>query len=231
MFLRKITVALRVCMPAGQAVCNTGKDAYDREGNADAVTGDVLGGILRQEGKHGDDAANVAEADLPGGSDGAPVVATQVHVEPADDDGHGSVGSTGHQEEGSILQAGVVVYGNENAEASDGNADGKDRNTKSVPQLIGNDCHQQRETEGRRPWWDAVQLRLDGAVPVAFYDTRREVGISVGRDNEPKVHETSHDDLVILEDVSNIVELDGSFDGRPALVDAQAGGHEFLLVL
>lgn len=60
----------------------------------------IFGSILGQESKYGNDASDVAEADLPCAADGPPMVATEVHVEPADDDGHGAVGAHGDKEEG-----------------------------------------------------------------------------------------------------------------------------------
>lgn len=67
----------------------------------------IPGGVCLDEGVGGDYASDVAEADLPGGTNGAAVVAAEVHVEPADYYGHGAVGTHCDEEEAAV--ADVVV--------------------------------------------------------------------------------------------------------------------------
>ena len=57
-----------------------------------------MGRVLGQERVRGDDAANVAETDLPGRPDGSAMVAAEVQVEPADYDRQGGVCAHGDEE-------------------------------------------------------------------------------------------------------------------------------------
>ena len=65
----------------------TRRRAQTRKADADGIPLLVPGRVLGQERVRGDDAANVAETDLPCRPDGAAVVPSEVQVEPADDDG------------------------------------------------------------------------------------------------------------------------------------------------
>ena len=56
-----------------------------------------------------DDAADVAEADLPGAPYCATVMATKVHGEPADNDWHGCVGAAGDEEQCAVFNMVRVV--------------------------------------------------------------------------------------------------------------------------
>lgn len=75
-----------------------------------------------------------------------------------------------------------------------------------------------------------MKLCLDAVISVGLDDTRCEVGIPVRRDDETKVHETSDNDLVVLEDASDVAEGDLALNGRAALVRAQASRDKGLLI-
>lgn len=77
----------------------TEADKADRDGISLLVEG-LRVALQKDEGR--DDASDVAEGDLPGGTDGAAVVAAEVHVKPADHDGHGGV--TAHSDEEESLE-------------------------------------------------------------------------------------------------------------------------------
>lgn len=150
------------------------------------------------------------------------MVAAEVHGEPADDDGHGRVDAHGDEEEGRVLQAAVVVHGDEDAEAGDGEADGPHGEGEAVLQLVAEVRHDHGEGEGRRPRRHRVQLRADGRVPVALDDARREEGVAVRRHDESEVHEPADEDLVVLEHVDDVPDSNRAFCGGAALVLAQA---------
>lgn len=108
------------------------------------------------------------------------MVAAQVHVEPAHDDGHGAVGAHADQEQGGVLDVGMVVDGQEDGEARDGDADGPDGVGEAVAGEVAEDGDKHGEGEGGGPWGHAVKLGLDGAVVVGLDDGGGEVGVSVG---------------------------------------------------
>jgi len=82
-------IPVSVLHPTGHEIGTTAYGAQAYEADAYAVPAFVLRRVLCLEGVGGDDAADVAETDLPRGADGPAMVPTQIEVEPADDDGHG----------------------------------------------------------------------------------------------------------------------------------------------
>ena len=88
--------------------------AQTRKANADAVPRMVImrgRRVLGQKGVRGDDAANVAEANLPGRPDRSAMVAAEVEVEPADDDREGRVRAHGDEEQRRVFEVGPRVHG------------------------------------------------------------------------------------------------------------------------
>ena len=204
-----------------------------------------VGGVGRGEDVSRDDASDVACADLPRGADGATVVAAEVHLcgalacysrglirgggtylEPADDDGHGSVDARRSHEERAVLHVPVVVDVEQDGEASDRDADRDQREQPAVSGQIREISDQHGESEAHGPRRHRVQLRLDGAIPVRLDDRRRKVGVAVGRYDEPEVHEPAKDEFVVLEAVADVLEGDLALSRRLALVVLEAGFHE-----
>lgn len=142
-FLRQLALVaafsapIPVGFPAGKEVDDTGDDGYDGKGQRDAETRDEPRPVPFLVYKDGNDAAQVAKADLPSAADGTPMMAAEVHVEPADNDGHGRVGTHGNEEEGGVLEISVLARGNEDGEAGDGDADGKYGKEKTMLELVG----------------------------------------------------------------------------------------------
>lgn len=62
---------------------------------------------------------------------------TEVHGEPADDDGHGAETAHGDEEERSIFEAVVVVNGKEDGEASDSDGNRDDCEEETVFRFVG----------------------------------------------------------------------------------------------
>ena len=86
--------------------------AQTRKPNADAIPPVVkMRCVFGQESVRGDDAADVAEADLPGCADGPAMVAAEVEIEPADYDWKGGVGAHGDEEEGGVFKVRARVHG------------------------------------------------------------------------------------------------------------------------
>ena len=85
--IRPRLIPIPILQQHAPRISAAGRGAQTREADADGIPLLVAGRVLGQERVRGDDAANVAEADLPGRPDGAAVVAAEVEVEPADDDG------------------------------------------------------------------------------------------------------------------------------------------------
>ena len=67
-----------------------------------------------------------------------------------------------------------------------------------------------------------MELGLDSRISKIVDDTRGEVCIAVRRYNESKVHEASHDDFVVFEDVFDITKRYGSLKSAASLVDLKA---------
>lgn len=109
--------------PDQDSVGRYGQDTRACGPHADGIPRAVFGSILDEEGKGGDDAAAVAEADDPGGADGALGVAVagkvEVHHVPTDDDGSGGKGAHGDEADGKVLDGEGVVDGEEDGEAGD----------------------------------------------------------------------------------------------------------------
>lgn len=83
----------------------------------------ILGRVLAQKAVRRDEPSDIAEPDLPRRTDRTPVVAAQVHIKPTDYNRHGGVGPHADEEKGCVLQREVVVHGQEDGEAGDGDAD------------------------------------------------------------------------------------------------------------
>lgn len=158
-------------------------------------------------------------------------MAAQIHVEPADDDGHGRISAHGHEEQSSILDRAVVVYSNENGETGDADSNRKKREEEAVLEAITEPGYYHGKPECSGPRRHAVKLGLDRAVAVALDNTRREVGVSIGRNNQSKVHEASDNDLGIAEDSANIRKSNWPFPARPSLINLQPCFDKSALVL
>lgn len=68
-------------------------------------------GVFGQESVRGDDAADVAEANLPGCPDRSTMVAAEVEIEPADDHRKGRVRAHGDEEQRSVFEMRPRVHG------------------------------------------------------------------------------------------------------------------------
>lgn len=175
------------------------------------------------------------------------MVAAEVHVEPADDDGHGAVGAHGDEEEREVFDVRLGVDVEEDGEAGDGEGDGDEGEEEAVFGFVGEVGDYHGEGEGACPGGHAVELGPDLGVAVCSDDAGCEVGITWGRcsvsddvylllspvldmerrsmeyspiggDDQSHVHETSNKDFEILEDVHDIFRSDGPFDCAAALV-------------
>lgn len=164
----------------GDEVGHRGEAAEGGEGNGDGVALDIIRRVGVEERVRRDDAANVAEADLPGDADGAPVVPAQVHVEPAHDDGHGAVRPHDDEEQRRVLEVQVVVHRDQDAEPGDAEAQRHDGEESPVPEHVGKGRDDQREDEGYGPRRNGAELGLDGVELVRLDDLRREEGVAVG---------------------------------------------------
>ena len=102
------------------------------------------------------DASNVAKAYLPCCSHSASVVPTQIHREPANDDGHGRIDAHGDQEKRSILKAMIVMNRDEDPKAHYTHTDWKNGESEAVFQLVAEEGNDHGESEGGGPWRNCV---------------------------------------------------------------------------
>lgn len=178
---------------------------------------------MAQEGIRGNDTADVSESHLPGSTNGSTMVTSEIHIEPADDDGHGRVGTHRDEEECSILKISVMVDGDQDGEASNGHADGDDAKEEAMLELVREEGDDHCKAKGARPRRDTMQLGLNRAVTVGCDDGRREEGVAIGRDDQAEIHEAANKDLVVLEDSANISEGNLAVRSGTALVNLQSG--------
>lgn len=181
--------------------------------------------------KSRDDTADIAKADLPSGAHSTSMVSSEVHRVPAHDDGHRRVRAARDHEEGAVLDVVVVVDAYQDGESGDRDTDGDQREEESVPEFVREKCHKHAEPERRGPGWYRVQLCLDVAVSVGLDDSRGEISVAVGWDNQSKVHQTAEVDLEVLETGDNVFESNGLFQCRVPLVILQPGFYEGALLL
>jgi hypothetical protein len=76
-----------------------------------------------------------------------------------------------------------------------------------------------------------VELGLDCAVAIGLDDSGGKVGISIGRDDEAKVHEPAEEDLEVFEDAADVTAADLALGSGLALVDLETGADVGTLVL
>lgn len=81
---------------------------------------------------------------------------TEIHLEPADYDGHSGVDAGRDHEKCAIFFVSVVVDGHHSCEASYGDTDRDERECESVSQQIGESRYEHREAECHSPWWNGV---------------------------------------------------------------------------
>ena len=76
---------------------------------------------------------------------------------------------------------------------------------------IGEGGNDHAESKSHSPGRNTVQLGFDGTVAVSKNDAGREVGVSIGWDDQAEVHESSNDDFVVFEDSADVLEGNRSF--------------------
>ena len=106
----------------------------------------------------------VAKADLPRRAHRAAVVSAEIGVEPTDNDWHRGVRAHCGQKEGCVLQLRVVVYDEEDQEASEGDRGREEHEHEAMSYVIRRKRGEHRERESTGPWWDREQLGTDSAV-------------------------------------------------------------------
>lgn len=130
--------------------------------------------ILGEEGVSGDDATNVAEADLPRRPDRAAwekrisnatrtrssrsltMMSTQIHVEPAHNHGHGAITAARDQEQRPVFQIVVIVHCDQNGESRNGDANGDYGEQESMLELVRAVGDEHGEAECSGPWRNGV---------------------------------------------------------------------------
>jgi hypothetical protein len=165
----------------------------------------------------------LTKANLPCTSYRSTVMSTQVHIEPTYDDWHGGIGSHGYQEERSVLQVVVVVYGNENSKSGDADSNGEHGEDEAVFEPVREPCDKHGEPKSGSPRGNTVQLCLDLRVAVGLDNGGREVGVSIRRYNQAEVHESANEDLGVLEHIHDVLGFYGSFARGATLVDLESG--------
>lgn len=126
-------IPLPVLPSAANTINDTRHSRQANERNRDGISLLIEGlRITLQEDESRDDTSDVSEGNLPGGSHGTTVVTSQVHVEPADHDGHGCVAAHGDEEEGHVLHTHIVMDVEQCSESSQSDTDWDNRECQSV---------------------------------------------------------------------------------------------------
>lgn len=161
--------------PESKEIRGGGDDGKTDHAHEERVPGTVVGCIPRQESKRRNDAAEVAEADLPSGADTTGVVTLQVHGEPAYDDRHGCIDTHGQEKEGAILSVNVVVDTEEDGGTADAEGQWDEDEDKAVLQPVRDKSNEHREDKGDGERRDGVQLGGDWGVAICSDDGGRKV--------------------------------------------------------
>lgn len=94
------------------------------------------------------------------------MVTPEIHGEPANDDGHGAVDAHGDAKQSTVFESVVVVHGDQDAKACDGDTDGDDGKGETMFEFVTEEGYHHGKGEGCGPGRNGVQLRLDGGVAV-----------------------------------------------------------------
>lgn len=109
------------------------------------------------------------------------MMATEVHVEPADYNRHGTIRAHGDEKKRRILRVRLVVHREKDRKSGDGDEDGDQCEGESVLGFVGEECNDHGEDEGACPRWNAVQLGTNLTVSVTpDYSRRKECIATLG---------------------------------------------------
>lgn len=197
------------------------RGAQARKADADAVARPVVvrrACVFGEESVGGDDAACVAEADLPGRPDGSTVVAAEVEVEPADRDRERGVDARRDEEQRRVFEMRPRVHGQQDGEAGDGDGGRDEREEEAVLQLVREEGDDDGEEECTDPGRDAVELGADLRIAVCLDDAWGEECVAVGGDDQSEVHQAAEEEFVVFEAVEDILGGDAALAGGAALV-------------
>lgn len=164
----------------------------------------------------------LTETNLPRTAHSSPVMPTQIHIEPTNNNRHGCISSHGDQEESCILQVVVVVHGNEDSEAGDADANGENGKEEAMSEAIGEIRNKHGKAKSSSPRRHTMELGLDGRVAVALDDGGRKVCIAICGYDQAKIHQATDKNLGVFEDICDVSRFDGALAGGAALVDLEA---------
>ncbi len=154
-----------------------------------------------------------------------------IHLEPAYDDWHGGVGAAGDHEKSPVLSLVIVMDLGQHGETSDGYADGDDGKEEPVFEVVGKGSHEHAEDECGSPGRDGEELCLDLGVAVRLDDRRCKIGVSIGWDDQAKVHETAQEEFVVPEAMQHISCSHFPVERRLSLIFFQSALDEPSLIL
>lgn len=135
--INRSAVTFLVFKPQGchvERACQTG-ETNERE--TDDIPGSEIGdAILYDKRIRSDNSTDIAEANLPCGSHAASMMPTQIHGEPAYNDGHGAVTATGEHEKSAVLRAIVAMDCQEHDKSDNGDRHGNQGENEPVSQSV-----------------------------------------------------------------------------------------------
>jgi hypothetical protein len=173
-----------------------------------------------------DDAANVTEADLECGGDGALVVPRHGVGEPDERDGLCDVAAGDDEEEGKVLDACAQMLLVQKQNVSHRRNNKTDHAERiAVLHAVRNPRRSQRRHRRNDKNWDRADLRGGGRVAEVLDDGRNEEGAGVPRVDDAEVHEGAEVDFGVVEDAFEGAGVK-AVHGGGAGVGGEAGEEE-----
>lgn len=160
---------------------------------------------------------------LPRRPDRSTVMTSQVHIKPAHDNRHGRVRPRGNKKQRHVHDVHILVNIQQDGEAADAQENRQDGKQETMSHPVRHDSHDHSYEKRASPGWDGSELSFNRSVMVCRDDGRRKVGVSVGGDDQPKIHEGAEPDLGVGEDRLDIAKGDLALGGVFALVGFEAG--------
>lgn len=140
-----------ILSPDQESVSHHRQDACARGSYADRIPCAITGCVLDEEREGSNDTADVAEANDPGGTDGAVGVTiagnVEVHDVPADDNGTRGKDTHGDEADGQVLDGEGVLDGEKDGKADDGEDDAEEDEGEAETRVVGHVRYDEKQSK------------------------------------------------------------------------------------
>ena len=193
------------------------------ESDAESISQLIVWRILVRERIHADEAAQVADADLPRTSDRPPRVSCEIGLVPANDERAGAVGAHARKRQARILDVCLVVDTEQDRVPDDGQGQGRHAEGIPMSRLVAEVRDDVREHKHCRPRRYGHELCLDGRVAEGLDDGSTEIGECVGGNDASEIGAHAEIVFVVAEEGDEVGSGDMSFESRAHGVGGKAG--------